>query len=126
MSIMEGPKCSRPLPPQIILPGLSNRGSFGERACAPAGREQNKTYYPHCCCRTPSVRWNYVAKNFAQVRRWGRRVDSWWLRGHFWEWGRGSLGRGSEGGAKVRGGRCWARIQFQSEGAAARDPLKVM
>lgn len=24
MSIMEGPKCSRPFPPQIILSGLSN------------------------------------------------------------------------------------------------------
>lgn len=37
----------------------------------------------------------------------------------------GMLGRRAEGGAKVRGGRCWARIQFQKEGKLLVTPLKV-
>lgn len=44
--------------------------------------------------------------------------DSWELRGYFWGWGGESLGRRSEG----REGRCWARVQFQGEGAATSAP----
>lgn len=32
--------------------------------------------FSYHCCRTPSIRWNYVAKNFAQVRRQGGRCPA--------------------------------------------------
>lgn len=46
----------------------------------PAGQEQDKMMRNilspfHCCNRTPNVRWNYVAKNFAQVSRQSRSVE---------------------------------------------------
>lgn len=65
-----------------------------------------------CCCRTSIVRWNYVAKNFAQVRS-GEAVThggGGWGGGGTEGAGWGRPSRRSEGGAEGRSGY-WARVQ---------------